>query len=58
MCWATDCWLAFGFTEECIHLWNLAKCLDHGVTDDVSERNLATTTALQVVVDDGAIVDH
>jgi hypothetical protein len=44
--------------EESVHLWHSAQRLDHRVTDEMSERNLTAATASQMIINDGAIVDH
>ena len=41
-----------------VHLRHRLDRLDHGVADDVRERDLAATPAGQVVVDDDAVVDE
>ena len=41
-----------------IHLWHLAKSLDHGITNNVCEGDLAAAAALQVIVDNCSVIDH
>ena len=54
----SDSWLAILLSEEGVHFWHRTERLDHCVTDDVGEGDLATAGALQVIVNDGSVVDH
>ena len=58
MFWKPDRWLALFFGEEGIHLWHGAQRLDHCVTDEVGEGDLATATALEVIVNHDAVINH
>ena len=58
MFWMAERWLSIDFGEEGIHLRHRTKGLDHCETNEVSERDLATTSTFQVIVDDGSIVDQ
>ena len=58
MFWTTEDWLAFLLGIKSIHLWHGAQSFDHRITDEVGERNFSTTTASEVVVDHGAVINH
>ncbi len=53
-----NCWLTILFGKEDIHLWHLAECANHGVTDDVGKGNFSATCALKVIIDDSSIINH